>query len=340
MVWKQGVEGRLAKSLIVLYDQVEAAFPANRNRSSDGTIGDASHQAGTSDHNPGPDGVVTALDITNDPAHGLNSRKFVESLFGDERIKYVISNRQIASGTGQSHTAWEWRAYDGNNPHDMHCHISVKDPPTGDIETPWKFTAVPPPPDPTIHPILARGSTGDEVKNLQEFLLVDGVFGTATENAVKAFQRQHGISPDGIVGPYTWREILKLIGPAPPDAVGWQIGITCTVFGGSGETQHSAYDNHVITETELAVALPYRFSGARPKIEVKGPGGTAIGTIQDIGPWNINDPYWETGSRPQAESGTDKTGRKTNLAGIDLSPAMAKAVGIDGKGKVDWRIVP
>jgi len=61
--------------------------------------------------------------------------------------------------------------------------------------------------------------------------------------------------------------------------------------------------------------------------------------VEDVGPWNTDDPYWETHSRPQAESGTDMAGRVTNKAGIDLSPALAKAVGIDGKGQVDWSFV-
>ena len=61
--------------------------------------------------------------------------------------------------------------------------------------------------------------------------------------------------------------------------------------------------------------------------------------IVDVGPWNTNDPYWQTGARPHAESGTDMTGRKTNRAGIDLTLAAAKALQIDGKGLVDWDFI-
>ena len=66
---------------------------------------------------------------------------------------------------------------------------------------------------------------------------------------------------------------------------------------------------------------------------------TQIAEILDTGPWNIDDPYWLTGERPQAESGTDMQGRTTNHAGIDLSPALAEALGIDideGLASVDW----
>ncbi|MBI3890185.1 MAG: hypothetical protein HY303_01495, partial [Candidatus Wallbacteria bacterium] len=45
----------------------------------------------------------------------------------------------------------------------------------------------------------------------------------------------------------------------------------------------------------------------------------ADATVYDVGPWNINDPYWRNpNGHPQAESGRDRTGRTTNLAGIDL----------------------
>ena len=81
-----------------------------------------------------------------------------------------------------------------------------------------------------------------------------------------------------------------------------------------------------ITDDELGVALPYRFKGERPTIRVFKDGKSVDCEIVDVGPWNINDPYWETGARPQAESGTDNTGRRTNKAGIDLTPAAADAL--------------
>jgi hypothetical protein len=43
-----------------------------------------------------------------------------------------------------------------------------------------------------------------------------------------------------------------------------------------------------------------------------------------------------SGTRPQAESGTDTSGRRTNGAGIDLTPAAAAAIGLDRKGQVVW----
>jgi hypothetical protein len=66
---------RIAKSLDVLRSQINKAHP-NRSKVSDGWIGDTAHAARASDHNPNSGGVVTALDLTHDPAHGFDSWKF------------------------------------------------------------------------------------------------------------------------------------------------------------------------------------------------------------------------------------------------------------------------
>ena len=54
--------------------------------------------------------------------------------------------------------------------------------------------------------IAKLGSRGDVVKILQEFLEIkaDGIFGRGTERAVKQYQSDNGLYPDGIVGPSTW----------------------------------------------------------------------------------------------------------------------------------------
>ncbi len=61
-------------------------------------------------------------------------------------------------------------------------------------------------------PILQRGSTGDDVEWLQEQLGVetDGVFGKATEAALKAWQAEHGLKADGMAGPATLALLRKL----------------------------------------------------------------------------------------------------------------------------------
>lgn len=58
--------------------------------------------------------------------------------------------------------------------------------------------------------IIKLGDRGDEVKKLQKLLhlLDDGIFGKLTQEAVKNFQKEHGLFADGIVGPKTWSILL------------------------------------------------------------------------------------------------------------------------------------
>lgn len=64
---------------------------------------------------------------------------------------------------------------------------------------------------PALQPLvtLRVGATGDAVRRLQDALLVvvDGKFGPGTKAAVVAFQASHGLAPDGVVGPATWRAL-------------------------------------------------------------------------------------------------------------------------------------
>jgi peptidoglycan hydrolase-like protein with peptidoglycan-binding domain len=64
-------------------------------------------------------------------------------------------------------------------------------------------------------PLLQKGTQGHPIRTLQ-FLLrarsqhvtVDGLFGPATEAAVKSLQNSKGLVADGIVGPQTWAALI------------------------------------------------------------------------------------------------------------------------------------
>lgn len=57
---------------------------------------------------------------------------------------------------------------------------------------------------------LRKGSRGNDVRTLQRILHLfeDGIFGSITEESVKAFQRANNIPADGIVGNATWNLLL------------------------------------------------------------------------------------------------------------------------------------
>ena len=70
---------------------------------------------------------------------------------------------------------------------------------------------------------LRVGSRGNEVKQMQFYLRIiarsnrnipsinaDGIFGSATEAAVRAFQNGYGLNVDGVVGPLTWNKIYEV----------------------------------------------------------------------------------------------------------------------------------
>ena len=131
---------RLAKSLEVLRDECNAYAP-NRSKAMDGWIGDSAHAARPSRHNPNNFGVVCALDITHDPAGGMDvhalARRLVKHPHPD--LTYVISNRQVARRSN----GWVWQTYTGSSPHDKHAHFAVglgpdsePTPPYDDV-TPW-----------------------------------------------------------------------------------------------------------------------------------------------------------------------------------------------------------
>jgi peptidoglycan hydrolase-like protein with peptidoglycan-binding domain len=61
---------------------------------------------------------------------------------------------------------------------------------------------------------LKRGAKGPRVAFVQKVLgqHVDRIFGKQTKRAVKRFQRRHGLTADGIVGPATWSALKRARG--------------------------------------------------------------------------------------------------------------------------------
>jgi peptidoglycan hydrolase-like protein with peptidoglycan-binding domain len=139
----------------------------------------------------------------------------------DPRIKYLIWNRRIVSGDAGP-SPWVKRPYTGSNPHNMHVHISVKGTKAEyDNDAAWALSGTAPPATPSAPPppaavekrktLKRRSKHTQDVRYLQKLLgmTVDGVFGRATEEAVKKAQKENGLPADGIVGPYTWAALIK-----------------------------------------------------------------------------------------------------------------------------------
>lgn len=127
--------------------------------------------------------------------------------------------------------------------------------------------------------------------------------------------------------------------------------IKCSVFGGGSDPNNSAYPPYdPITDTELGVALPWKFPTTTPPplvlVHNLANGREVICKIRDVGPWLTDDPYWTKDRRPLAETCDENVmalprgpnqGRIPNGAGIDITPAAAEAIGLEGMGQVSWR---
>jgi hypothetical protein len=207
----------LAPSLAHLRAETNAKWP-DRDKRSDGWIGDARHRAGKSDHNPDANGCVRAIDVDRD---GIDPRQLVLAAIGDPRTNYVIFDRKIYS----RRRGFRAHAYTGPNPHTHHVHISIL--PTLAAETnvaPWfgRTARVAAPAKPVAPPFPGRRLVfksspgfhrmrgGDvrtwqaRMKTLGRAIDVDGVYGPRSMAVARAFQRAKGLEVDGIVGPRTW----------------------------------------------------------------------------------------------------------------------------------------
>ncbi len=127
----------LVPCLVKLRSEFNAIAP-DRDRSSDGSVGDSAHQAEQSDHNPDETGNVPihdadrtnevhAIDVDVDlRVPGLTMEKVVQFLLtrcrsgAEKRLRYIIYNRRIWSQS----SGWRQQRYTGANPHDHHAHFS------------------------------------------------------------------------------------------------------------------------------------------------------------------------------------------------------------------------
>lgn len=104
-----------------------------------------------------------------------------------------------------------------------------------------------------------------------------------------------------------------------------------------------------LTSEDLFVGLPAAgLKGKWVQVMVEPDGPAATVPVGHVGPWNgggwnnkFDDRYWEGRKRPQAESGRDLKGRKTNRSGMSLSPTLWERLGLGLKRKamVRWQFV-
>lgn len=195
----------LAPCLVQAHDLIVQRWPA-ASRALDGTIGDAAHQGRESDHNPNERHTVDALDVdTNQHQdHPRHVPSILAAAMLHPSVNYVIHQRRIF----QRIDVFRPRVYNGINPHTGHAHISCIQSAAAETSAqPWAILAA----FPAWPGVMGKGiKAPTQARQLQAFLnawgsslALDGVFGPATDAAVRAYQKRMGIAVDGLVGPAT-----------------------------------------------------------------------------------------------------------------------------------------
>lgn len=110
----------LAPALVRLREEINFTHP-QRDKSSDGWIGDTSHAARLSDHNPdwNAGGIVRATDTDKD---GILPADLLAIALADSRVEYIIWNGFIYLRS----TGFRKQVYTGTNKHTGHLHISLR----------------------------------------------------------------------------------------------------------------------------------------------------------------------------------------------------------------------
>lgn len=151
--------------------------------------------------------------------------------------------------------------------------------------------------DDSVSTLSKMGSRGDEVRRIQQKLKsmgyytgsVDGIYGTQTQSAVKKFQRDNGLTVDGIAGPKTLS----------------YLGITS---GSSGSGQYNSNDVYLLAKVIAAEARGESYVGqvavgavVLNRVEHSSFPDSIAGVVYQPGAFScVNDSNWSVA--PTAES--------------------------------------
>lgn len=151
--------------------------------------------------------------------------------------------------------------------------------------------------DDCVSTLSKMGSRGDEVRRIQQKLKnwgyytgsVDGIYGTQTQSAVRKFQRDNGLTVDGIAGPKTLS----------------YLGITS---GSSGSGQYNSNDVYLLAKVIAAEARGESYVGqvavgavVLNRVEHSSFPDSIAGVVYQPGAFScVNDSNWSVA--PTAES--------------------------------------
>ena len=180
----------------------------------------------------------------------------------------IVRFRQLSRAYGASGVSWwDWQEATGSA-------WSAVSRPAGSLSgyVPYRLMAS-----------IGTGAKGDLVVWAQEHLIsagyklgVDGDFGRSTRNAVAKFQLAHGLGSDGIIGPETWRTLLRY----RPVRIVWAAAAHArraagTRVSGPGSGASSGLGSGPSSDRGAASLMPVPKSASRParRDEIAGAGG-------------------------------------------------------------------
>ena len=126
---------------------------------------------------------------------------------------------------------------------------------------------------------LRQGDRGDDVRRLQFYLrmvssnfssvpsvTVDGIFGPATTAAVRDFQREFGLTVDGVAGSATWQKLYEVYGDVADDLL--SPNQRPGVYPGSPLRQGSS--GNAVREAQFYLRLLSVYYSSIPSVNIDG----------------------------------------------------------------------
>lgn len=224
----------LVPCLVALRNEYNAVAPG-RDKGSDGSIGDSAHTS-SSDHTPDEDSDVLrdhdadsknevhALDIDSTgpwPETDFFDARIEGIVFRhrhglDDRLKYIIWNRQIASASW----GWTWRTYTGtSDPHTGHAHFSAQYTTTQENDTSyWGVESEIPVDQDTFNTLMNNWAASTKGKTLiatavlkQDGIIVNGDTTTNADNPYISLATAANRAQVGTILGYTNRDLINKI---------------------------------------------------------------------------------------------------------------------------------
>jgi hypothetical protein len=223
----------LTKGLTTVRAEFNAVFP-NRDKASDGSVGDLAHQQGVSGHNPDRTGnaeyrdgdakdEVRAIDVDRDLVPGSTTdwmERVIQYLVTRARagayipFRYIIYKGRIWSRTD----GWVTRVYTGKNTHHEHAHLSGDFTQTADEWTgSLNLASLREDTKGGAEMRVDKKDKGDQVAFWQYILRdlgyevgeVDGYYGDKTEAAVNQFRATYKAGPLDFISGWTAYALIR-----------------------------------------------------------------------------------------------------------------------------------